>query len=170
MQLDLPIVGLTCLDCARKVERALRALPGVRQASVNYPTGRATLVADDTADPAGTALRTGRAQVVPDVLRGSLSERWQSEALKRGYRSSCALPLRYGDAVYGVLSVYSDQPRTFDKLERAVLEDVSQTIAYAINAVESKKALTGSEVVELEFEIDDPTVLFVLRPAPPGRR
>ena len=116
---------------------------------------------DETDDPAGTALRTGRAQVVQDVLRGSLSEQWQSEALKRGYRSSCALPLRYGDAVYGVLCVYSDQPRTFDELERAVLEDVSQTIAYAINAVESKKALTGGEVVELEFEIDDPSVLFV---------
>ncbi len=116
---------------------------------------------DETGDPAGTALRTGRAQVMQDVLRGSLSERWQSEALKRGYRSSCSLPLRYGDAVYGVLSVYSDQPRTFDKLERAVLDDVSQTIAYAINAVESKKALTGSEVVELEFEIDDPAVMFV---------
>ena len=116
---------------------------------------------DETADPAGTALRTGRAQVVQDVLRGSLSERWQSEALKRGYRSSCALPLRYGDAVYGVLSVYSDQPRTFDELERAVLEDVSQTIAYAINAVETKKALTSGEVVELEFEIGDPGVFFV---------
>lgn len=116
---------------------------------------------DESTDPAGTALRTGRAQVVQDVLRGPLSKQWQSEALKRGYRSSCALPLHYGDAVYGVLSVYSDQPRTFDELERAVLEDVSQTIAFAINAVESKKALTSGDVVELEFEIEDPAVLFV---------
>lgn len=116
---------------------------------------------DETGDLAGTALRTERAQVAQDVLRGPLSEQWQSEALKRGYRSSCALPLRYGDAVYGVLSVYSDEPRTFDELERAVLEDVSQTIAYAINAVESKKALTGSEMVELEFDIEDSSVVFV---------
>jgi HTH-type transcriptional regulator, bacterioopsin transcriptional activator and related proteins len=116
---------------------------------------------DETGDLAGTALRTGRAQVAQDVLRGPLSEQWQSEALKRGYRSSCALPLRYGDAVYGVLSVYSDEPRTFDELERAVLEDVSQTIAYAINAVESKKALTGNEMVELEFDIEDSSVVFV---------
>ncbi|MFZ5625236.1 MAG: heavy-metal-associated domain-containing protein, partial [Gemmatimonadota bacterium] len=62
MQLDLPIAGLTCLDCARKVERALRALPGVRQASVNYPAGRATVVVDDAADPA--ALRDAVATAV----------------------------------------------------------------------------------------------------------
>lgn len=126
-----------------------------------YLDAIAITTTDETTDPAGTALKTGRAQVVQDVLRGPLSEQWQSEALKRGYRSSCALPLRYGDAVYGVLSVYSDQPRTFDELERAVLEDVSQTIAYAINAVESKKALAGGEVVELEFDIEDSTVVFV---------
>ncbi|MFZ5625279.1 MAG: cation transporter, partial [Gemmatimonadota bacterium] len=50
MQLDLPIAGLTCLDCARRVERALRALPGVGQASVDYPTGRATIAVDETTD------------------------------------------------------------------------------------------------------------------------
>ena len=62
MQLDLPLTGLTCLDCARKVERALRALPGVRRASVSYPNGRAIIVADDAADQA--ALRSAAAAAV----------------------------------------------------------------------------------------------------------
>ncbi|WP_458187082.1 bacterio-opsin activator domain-containing protein [Haladaptatus sp. NG-WS-4] len=116
---------------------------------------------DDVNDPTGVALRTGRAQIVQDVLRDSPSETWRREALKRGYCSTCALPLRYGDAVYGILTVYSDQPGTFDALERSVLEDVSQTIAYAINAVESKKALAGGQFVELEFDVADSAVVFV---------
>ncbi|WP_227374020.1 bacterio-opsin activator domain-containing protein [Haladaptatus halobius] len=116
---------------------------------------------DDGSDPTGITLGTGRAHVVQDVLRDPASETWRREALKRGYRSVCALPLSYGDAVYGVLTVYSDRVGTFDKLERSVLEDVSQTVGYAINAVESKKALAGGEVIELEFDVSDPTVVFV---------
>ncbi|SIR11089.1 PAS domain S-box-containing protein [Haladaptatus litoreus] len=112
-------------------------------------------------DPTGIAVRTGRAQVVQDVLRDPPSEPWRREALKRGYRSACALPLRYKDAVYGVLTVYSDRQGTFDELERAVLVDVSQTVAYAINAVESKKALVGGEVVELRFDVVDSSIVFV---------
>ncbi|WP_266077361.1 bacterio-opsin activator domain-containing protein [Haladaptatus caseinilyticus] len=115
----------------------------------------------DSTDPTGTAMRTGRAQVVQDVLREPPSEPWQREALKRGYRSVCALPLHYEDAVYGVLTVYSDRKGTFDDLERAVLDDVSQTVAYAINAVESKKALTGGDVIELKFDVVDPAIVFV---------
>ncbi|WP_435153966.1 bacterio-opsin activator domain-containing protein [Haladaptatus sp. DFWS20] len=122
-----------------------------------------TVTPDDvgSTNPTGIALRTGRAQVVQDVLRDPPSEPWRREALKRGYRSVIALPLRYEDAVYGVLTVCSDRQGTFDELERAVLDDVSQTVAYAINAVESKKALTGGEVVELKFDVVDPAIVFV---------
>ncbi len=116
---------------------------------------------DDTSDPTSVSLQTGQVQVVQDILRDSPSETWRREALKRGYRSACALPLRYEDAVYGVLTIYSGQVGTFDTLERSVLEDVSQTVGYAINAVESKKALAGGEVVELEFDVADTAVVFV---------
>jgi len=71
---DLDISGMTCAACAGRVERALRAVPGVTEASVNLATERArvqggvsadalvaavtaagydaTLVADETAAPA----------------------------------------------------------------------------------------------------------------------
>ena len=34
----LPISGMTCASCVRRVEKALAAVPGVRQASVNLAT------------------------------------------------------------------------------------------------------------------------------------
>ncbi|MEY4512809.1 MAG: hypothetical protein RLZZ450_4931, partial [Pseudomonadota bacterium] len=40
-QLDLPILGMTCVNCARRVERALSSLPGVHQAHVNFATSSA---------------------------------------------------------------------------------------------------------------------------------
>lgn len=40
-QLELPIVGMTCVNCARRVERALGGLPGVQQATINFATSSA---------------------------------------------------------------------------------------------------------------------------------
>jgi|DewCreStandDraft_2_1066082.scaffolds.fasta_scaffold00260_57 Cu+-exporting ATPase len=44
--LSLPIEGMTCASCVRRVERALSKVPGVQSASVNLATERATVTAD----------------------------------------------------------------------------------------------------------------------------
>ena len=44
--LTLKIEGMTCTSCARTVERALRKVPGVAQASVDFANGKAILEAD----------------------------------------------------------------------------------------------------------------------------
>jgi P-type Cu+ transporter len=41
--LDLPIGGMTCASCVGRVERALRKVPGVREASVNLATESARI-------------------------------------------------------------------------------------------------------------------------------
>jgi heavy metal translocating P-type ATPase len=41
LTLDLPITGMTCASCAGRVERALKAVPGVMTANVNLATERA---------------------------------------------------------------------------------------------------------------------------------
>jgi Cu+-exporting ATPase len=43
-RLDLPVTGMSCASCAANVERALRKLDGVREASVNLATSRASVV------------------------------------------------------------------------------------------------------------------------------
>jgi copper chaperone CopZ len=47
--LSLPITGMTCASCSGRVERALKAVPGVTDASVNLATARAEVAG--TADP-----------------------------------------------------------------------------------------------------------------------
>ena len=44
--LRLPVAGMTCASCVRRVEKALQALPGVRSASVNLATEEAAVQAD----------------------------------------------------------------------------------------------------------------------------
>ncbi len=40
---DLPVQGMTCASCVQRVERALSAVPGVTEATVNFATRRASI-------------------------------------------------------------------------------------------------------------------------------
>ena len=50
--LELKVEGMTCASCVGRVERALRAAPGVLQAQVNLATERATVTMLEGGDPA----------------------------------------------------------------------------------------------------------------------
>ncbi|MGN6104335.1 MAG: copper ion binding protein, partial [Kofleriaceae bacterium] len=43
---ELAITGMTCAACVRRIEKALRAVPGVHEATVNLVTERATVQLD----------------------------------------------------------------------------------------------------------------------------
>jgi Cu+-exporting ATPase len=58
-ELHLPIVGMTCAACVRRVERALEAVPGVERASVNLASETATV--------------TTAASVAPDTLSAAVA-------------------------------------------------------------------------------------------------
>jgi Cu+-exporting ATPase len=48
-EISLPITGMTCASCVRRVERTLGKVPGVAAASVNLATEQATVTYDPTA-------------------------------------------------------------------------------------------------------------------------
>jgi P-type Cu+ transporter len=52
-RVDLPIKGMTCAACARRIERKLKKVSGVRSAGVNFATSRATV----EYDPRATGVR-----------------------------------------------------------------------------------------------------------------
>jgi Cu+-exporting ATPase len=50
-RLSLPVEGMTCASCVGRVERALKAVPGVHTAAVNLATERADITFTGLADP-----------------------------------------------------------------------------------------------------------------------
>jgi Cu+-exporting ATPase len=62
-RIDLPITGMTCAACARRVETRLSKAPGVKRAGVNFATQRATVEYDPeqcaVGDLVGTVQDTG---------------------------------------------------------------------------------------------------------------
>src|SRR5499426_1246208 len=75
-RLDFPIRGMHCAGCVAKVERALRAVPGVAEAHVNLATERATVWvgADSWGLPALRKAVVGVGYDVPDEATGPASE------------------------------------------------------------------------------------------------
>ncbi|MBA2341576.1 MAG: heavy metal translocating P-type ATPase [Pyrinomonadaceae bacterium] len=57
-RIDLPITGMTCAACARRIERKLSKAPGVQRANVNFATSRATVEYDPQATGAGQLIET----------------------------------------------------------------------------------------------------------------
>jgi PAS domain S-box-containing protein len=117
---------------------------------------------DDTDDvTAATAIENGEMEVIQNVAEGGIDDSWRDAALQRGYRSAAAIPLQYRETTYGVLCVYAPRENAFDERERAVLNELGETIGYAISAAERRRALLGDSVTELEIDVSDDGLYFV---------
>ncbi len=112
------------------------------------------LLFDTTSEePAARSTRTDEPTIVPNITDHLRKEPWAREALDRGYQSMLAVPLTYGEATYGVLTVYADEPNAFDDIIEPVMTTLSETIAHSINAIETRRGILADTVVELELEL-----------------
>ena len=105
--------------------------------------------------PAGRAIRSRSVQVTHDVETDAAFEGVRAVAAAHGIRSAASVPLVYDGTIYGVLTVYADEPGAFDGTEQDVLAELGATIGHAINAVTTRQALVADRVTELRLAIDD---------------
>ena len=57
---------------------------------------------------------------------------WRKEALKRGYASSIAMPLKAGNKILGAITIYSKDPDPLSEEEIRLLSQLASDIAYGI--------------------------------------
>lgn len=105
--------------------------------------------------PSVSTLTTGEVTLAPNVAADLRGASWRKAALARDLQSAISVPLRYNDISYGVLTVFATEPGTFDDRLADVFEELGETIANAMNAVETRRALLTDTVVELDLEIRD---------------
>ena len=94
--------------------------------------------------PTGTAIRLGQLQIGTDFLTEPRLAPWREEALNRGFRSSIALPLRQGETVFGVLTIYAAEPAAFGDAQVPVLRELADDLAFGLHAVRVRTALRES--------------------------
>ena len=107
--------------------------------------------------PTGTAIRSRKPFVMQDTNGDPVYKPWRAEALKRGYKSSAAVPLVYRKRVFGALNVYATFPDAFGKEEVDLLVEVSRDIAFALYSIEleeeHKRAEKALRIAHEELEV-----------------
>lgn len=87
--------------------------------------------------PTAAAINKGSHYFCNDIANDPIIEPWREEALKRGYRSSIALPLKLYDKIIGSFNLYSENPNFFNENEIRLLLEVADDISYAIENIEN---------------------------------
>ena len=85
--------------------------------------------------PTGTAVRENRTVVCADIATDQRTTEWKERALRSGYRSSIALPVRLAGETVGVLNVYAAERNFFGPQEIALLEEAAMDVAFGLETL-----------------------------------
>ena len=94
--------------------------------------------------PAGTAIRTGTIQVIPDISGSAACRPWHERARASGLASLVVIPICPDDTVFGVLIVYSRELAAFGDEEVRLLEKLADDIGYGIRTRNTQRAYQES--------------------------
>jgi diguanylate cyclase (GGDEF)-like protein len=102
-------------------------------------TGRFSWDEDEAGSgPVGMAVRTGDAVVIGNLMLDPRFKPWRKEAVRRGYASMIALPLKTGGVTGGVLNIYASEQDAFDKEETDLLMQLSDDLAYGVQSLRTR--------------------------------
>ncbi len=102
--------------------------------------------------PTGTAIRTRQPVVCRDMRTDPRFAPWRQEALKRGYASSVALPLKADGKAFGAIMIYSPQPDGFSDEEVGLLSALADDLAFGITTIRTRRAHGEAEEALRESE------------------
>ena len=90
--------------------------------------------------PIKLAILTGRTQICQDIATDPGFGPWREQALRYGYRSSIAMPLR-NDSVFGVLALYGASPYAFTEEEVALLSEMANDLSFGVSTLHMRTEL-----------------------------
>lgn len=88
-------------------------------------------------------------------------EKWRNMALLHEYRSVVSVPLLYNEVLYGVLTIYSTQPKSFGELTTSVLTELGELLGFVLNTVDQRNALLEDRTDIVTFEFAEESDAFV---------
>ena len=103
--------------------------------------------------PTGKSIRTAQPVVNENTIENEDIVLWREELLKRGFKSSVALPLKHEEDVLGVLTIYASMPEAFDKSEIDRLMGLANDLTYGIRALRTRIERIDAEN-EIELHVD----------------
>jgi PAS domain S-box-containing protein/putative nucleotidyltransferase with HDIG domain len=101
-----------------------------------------------------SAVRKGEPAVVRDIAALNSTKTWCKAALDSGFASRASLPLRAGNEIFGVLTVFSAEVDVFDEEEVGLLDDLAADLAYGVTSLRESRRRREAESRERALEQD----------------
>ncbi|MDH4101319.1 MAG: EAL domain-containing protein, partial [Nitrospirota bacterium] len=95
--------------------------------------------------PTGKSLRNGQSFVCADIENADEMLPWRDAALRRGFRSSAAIPFRVNSHLRGALSLYAGAVSCFEKDELEVIHRMVENLVFAISSIEREEMRKSAE-------------------------
>lgn len=95
---------------------------------------------DSGRGPTGTAIRTGKMSICNNMLTDPAFKPWREQAIKRGYASSVAFPLKSGEKTFGAITIYAKEPDSFLGDEINLLSELANDLAHGITTIRLREA------------------------------
>lgn len=95
--------------------------------------------------PTGKAIRTGNPYIMKSIASDPSYAPWRKQALKRGYASSIALPLKDKGKTFGALNICAREPDAFDNEEISLLKELAGDLSYGIVSLRNRALQKTSE-------------------------
>ncbi len=131
-------IGFALKDEERNIEIVAKSgqkigyLDQVRITWADEPNGRGL---------AGSAIRSGKAQVVGNADSSHMLEPWRKVIDAAGFHSAIVIPIFEGSECLGVLMVYSGQLSAFDEDSVSVLENLAEVIGFGVSLYRTTTAM-----------------------------
>jgi len=114
--------------------------------------------------PAGICIRSGEAFLMRDFSGDPRLARWREDALRHGYRSGVALPLKNDSGkVFGALVIYSIAADAVTPAEMRLLEELAADLAFGITTlrtrVERDQATEQVRIAATAFEAQEGIII-----------
>ena len=102
--------------------------------------------------PAGIAMRTAKYKLCNAIEDDPIMEPWREEALKKGFLSVMALPIKMFDKVIGVFVIYAAEKNYFDDEEIQLLDNATSDVSFALEFFEKEKMRKRAEEAVAQSE------------------
>ena len=90
--------------------------------------------------PAGRTVRSGKPVILSDLANAPNFVSWRKLALQQGFRSLVCLPLKRGDQVFGILTLYQPNSDPISDEERQLLCELADNLAFGIDTLRQRIA------------------------------
>ncbi len=103
--------------------------------------------------PVGSSIRDNEIKICHDIALDPNMKPWREEALKRGYRSSIAVPFKIKNEVVGTINLYASELGFFSEDEKILLQEIGEDISFALDAMDAENERISTQIALQESEL-----------------